>query len=112
MLDCDRSQLVAVIDAIQENHDLVQVGALVTFNPPEPEFPSFTTEITKIVTVLTANEQLNKSIVRVVAQIESETEELKPGAKVYARIESPEQITLGQQAWRQILNLFKVRKYS
>jgi biotin carboxyl carrier protein len=108
----DPKQLVAVIEVKQEDRDLVEEGALVTFYPPEPKLKEFTTEIETIVTVLEPDAQLNRSVLRVVAKVGSERDDLQPGARVYAKIASPEQITLGQQAWRQVLNLFKVRKYS
>lgn len=108
----DPKQLVAVIEVKQEDRDLIEQGALVTFYPPEPKLKEFTTKIETIVTILEPDEQLNRSVLQVVAKVGSEQDDLQPGARVYAKIESPEQITLGQQAWRQILNLFKVRKYA
>ncbi|MEC4805779.1 MAG: HlyD family efflux transporter periplasmic adaptor subunit [Jaaginema sp. PMC 1079.18] len=108
----DTSQLVAVIEVRQEDRDLIQAGAIVKFNPPEPGLPSFTTEIKDIISVLERNEQLGKSTVRVIADIDTTNKNLQPEAKVYARIESPRKIPLYEQARRELLNLFKVRKYS
>jgi len=108
----DPSQLVAVIEVRQEDRDLVKAGAIVKFNPPEPGLPSFTTTIQEIVTVLEKDEQLDKSTVLVTAIIETSGKDLQPGAKMYARIESPRKIPLYEQVRRELLNLFKVRKYS
>lgn len=108
----DTSQLVAVIEVRQEDRDLIQAGAIVKFNPPEPGLKSFTTEIREILSVLERDEQLGKSTVRVIADIDTTDKNLQPGAKVYARIESPQKIPLYEQARRELLNLFKVRKYS
>ncbi|MFP4006838.1 MAG: HlyD family secretion protein [Spirulinaceae cyanobacterium] len=108
----DTSQLVAVIEVRQEDRDLIQAGAIVKFNPPEPGLPSFTTQIKEIISVLERDEQLGKSTVRVIADIDTTNKDLQPGAKVYARIESPQKIPLYEQARREFLNLFKIRKYS
>ena len=108
----DSSVLVAVIEVSQEKADLVKKGAEVTFNPVEPGLKSFTTEIKDIVEVLEKDEQLNKSTLLVQANINSQDSNLKAGAKVFAKIKSPETIPLYQLVWRELLNLFKIRKYS
>ena len=105
------SKLVAVIEVRQEDRDLVKEGARVKFSPPEPGLPSFETHIREIVSVLDKDEQLDKSILQVIAVIE-QAGQLQPGAKVYAKIESPHAISLGERVRREFLNLFKVRKYS
>jgi multidrug resistance efflux pump len=108
----DTSKLVAVIEVRQEDRDLIQAGAIVKFNPPEPGLASFRTQIKEIISVLEKDEQLQKSTVNVIATIDSTDKNLQPGAKVYARIESPQKIPLYEQVRRELLNLFKVRKYS
>ena len=105
-------QLVAVIEVRQEEADLVKEGAIVTFNPLEPGYESFTTNIEEIIDVLEQDEQLKKSTLQVIAQIETEGSQLKPGAKLFAKIQSPQQIRLYQKVWREFLNLFKIRKYA
>ncbi|MGB5967898.1 MAG: efflux RND transporter periplasmic adaptor subunit [Spirulinaceae cyanobacterium] len=105
-------QLVAVIEVRQEEADLIKEGAIVTFNPLEPGYESFTTDIEEIIDVLEVDEQLKKSTLQVIAQVETKGSELKPGAKVFAKIKSPQQIRLYQKVWREFLNLFKIRKYS
>ncbi|MGB3694945.1 MAG: HlyD family efflux transporter periplasmic adaptor subunit [Spirulinaceae cyanobacterium] len=106
------NQLVAVIEVRQEEADLIKEGAIVTFNPVEPGYESFTTNIEEIIDVLEVDEQLKKSTLQVIAQVETKGSDLKPGAKVFAKIKSPQQIRLYQKVWREFLNLFKIRKYS
>lgn len=108
----DTSQLIAIIEVRQEDRDLVKAGSEVKFKPLEPGLPSFTTTIKEIVTVLERDEQLQKSILQVTALIDSTEGKLQPNAKVYATIEPPHKITLYERARREILNLFKFRKYS
>ncbi|MBP0021643.1 MAG: efflux RND transporter periplasmic adaptor subunit [Cyanobacteria bacterium SBLK] len=105
------SKLVAIIEVRQEDRDLVKEGATVKFSPPEPGLPSFETQIREIVSVLAKDEQLDKSILQVIAVIE-QGGQLQPGAKVYAKIASPYTISLAERVRREFLNLFKVRKYS
>ena len=107
----DSSELIAVIEVRQEEADLVTEGAIVTFSPVEPGLKSFTTEIEEIEPVLERDEQLSKSILPVKARVSSQNSDLKAGAKVFAKIKSTETIPLYQLAWREVLNLFKIRKY-
>ncbi|MGB3693164.1 MAG: efflux RND transporter periplasmic adaptor subunit [Spirulinaceae cyanobacterium] len=108
----DSSELIAVIEVRQEEADLVTEGAIVTFSPVEPGLKSFTTEIEEIEPVLERDEQLSKSIQPVKARVGSQNSDFKPGAKVFAKIKSTETIPLYQLAWREVLNLFKIRRYS
>lgn len=108
----DTSQLLAVLEVRQEDRDLVKAGSEVKIKPLEPGLPSFTTTIKEIVTVLDRNEQLQKSTLQVTALIDSTAGTLQPNAKVYATIKSPRKIPLYEQARRELLNLFKFRKYS
>ncbi|MBW4650640.1 MAG: efflux RND transporter periplasmic adaptor subunit [Kastovskya adunca ATA6-11-RM4] len=105
----DPSKLVAVIEVRQEDADLVKAGAIVKFNPPEPGLPSFTTQIKQVVTVLERDKMQQKSMLQVIAVIDSQGNQLKPGAKVYAKIASPEPIPLYEKCRREFFNLFKVR---
>lgn len=105
----DTKRLIAEIEVTQEDRDLVQEGADVKLNPPEFSISPVETKITKIIDVIELDENLKKSMVTVKAEIDNTLGQLQPGAKMYARIESPEKITLGQQAWRQIVNLLKIR---
>jgi multidrug resistance efflux pump len=105
----DPTQLVAIIEVRQEDADLVKPGASVTFNPPEPGLPPFTTKIKEISTVMKRDEQQQKSVLRVIAVIDSYSETLKPNAKMYAKISSPRSVRLYENVRREFLNLFKVR---
>ncbi|MEH2357976.1 HlyD family secretion protein [Nostoc sp.] len=105
----DPTQLVAIIEVRQEDGDLVKPGASVTFNPPEPGLAPFTTKIKEISPVMRRDEQMQKSVLRVIAVIDSSSETLKPNAKMYAKISSPHPVSLYENVRREFLNLFKVR---
>ncbi|MEM9540289.1 MAG: hypothetical protein AAGA60_12415 [Cyanobacteria bacterium P01_E01_bin.42] len=62
--------------------------------------------------MLVRDEQLQKSTLQVRALIDSPEGKLQPNAKVYATIKPSQKIPLYEQARREILNLFKFRKYS
>jgi hypothetical protein len=58
------------------------------------------------------NEQLERSMLPVIALVKANDRKLQPGAKMYAKIKSPKKIPLYEQVRRELLNLLKIRKYS
>jgi multidrug efflux pump subunit AcrA (membrane-fusion protein) len=103
----DPQQLRVRMEIKQEDRKLIGEGAMVTFSLPEAQLMEFTGTIEEIGTVVERDPQLNRSLIPVIAIAHDQPDGLQPGARVYATIESPETMTLGQQAWRQILNLFR-----
>ncbi|MDB9494561.1 HlyD family efflux transporter periplasmic adaptor subunit [Spirulina major CS-329] len=103
----DPQQLRIRMQVKQEDRLLIKEGAVVTFSLPEQELQTFTGTIEQIGTVVERDEQLNRSLTPVIAIATDQPDGLQPGARVYAKIESPKKMTLGQQAWRQILTLFR-----
>ncbi|NEP55917.1 MAG: HlyD family efflux transporter periplasmic adaptor subunit [Symploca sp. SIO2G7] len=106
----DLSSLVAIIEVPQIDSDIVQNGAKVTFRPLEPGLPSYTTYLEKIDPVMQPDPSQQKQLLKVRALINNSEQRLIPGAKVYASIES-EKMPLYQKVQRELMKLFKFRKY-
>ncbi len=106
----DLSSLVAIIEVPQTDSDIVQNGAKVTFRPLEPGLPSYTTRLEKMELVMQPDPSQQKQLLKVRALINNSEQRLIPGAKVYASIES-EKMPLYQKVQRELMKLFKFRKY-
>ncbi|NET56965.1 MAG: HlyD family efflux transporter periplasmic adaptor subunit [Symploca sp. SIO2E6] len=106
----DLSSLVAIIEVPQTDSDIVQNGAQVTFRPLEPGLPSYTTQLEKMELVMQPDPSQQKQLLKVRALVNNAEQHLIPGAKVYASIES-EKMPLYQKVQRELMKLFKWRKY-
>lgn len=106
----DLSHLVAIIEVPQTDSDIVKDGAKVTFRPLEPGLPSYTTQLEEIEPVMQPDPTQQKQLLKVRALINNSEQRLIPGAKVYASIES-EKMPLYQKVQRELMKLFKFRKY-
>ena len=106
----DLSSLVAIIEVPQTDSDIVRNGAKVTFRPLEPGLPSYTTRLEKMELVMQPDPSQQKQLLKVRALINNSEQRLIPGAKVYASIES-EKMPLYQKVQRELMKLFKFRKY-
>ena len=94
----------------QTDSDIVQTGAKVTFRPLEPGLPSYTTRLEKMELIMQPDPSQQKQLLKVRAFINNSERRLIPGGKVYASIES-EKMPLYQKAQRELVKLFKFRKY-
>ncbi|MDB9315091.1 HlyD family efflux transporter periplasmic adaptor subunit [Spirulina sp. CS-785/01] len=105
----DPQRLFAKIRIRQEDSDLVHEGTKVTLKPYEPGLPTFDVTVSEIQEKMETDEQLGKSFLIAIANIEQHHPGLKPNAKLYAKIQTPHKIPLYERLRREFVNLFKVR---
>ncbi|NEO26847.1 MAG: HlyD family efflux transporter periplasmic adaptor subunit [Kamptonema sp. SIO4C4] len=105
----DPQRLFAKIRIRQEDSDLVHEGTKVTLKPREPGLPTFDVTVNEIQEKMETDEQLGKSFLIAIANIEQHHPGLKPNAKLYAKIQTPHKIPLYERLRREFVNLFKVR---
>ena len=106
----DIGKLAAIIEVRQEDSDIVKAGAEVTFYPLEPGRAAYTTRIEKVDLVMQPDPSQQKQLLRVRAVIDNPQQSLKPGSKVYARIEA-EKIPVYEKVRREFMKVFNFRKY-
>ncbi len=108
-------KLVASIEVPQTDSDLVKgivkkPSATVILQPLEPGLPAITTRIENIEPVLQSDPSGQKQLLLVRAIVDNRQRLFQPNAKVYAQIEV-EPIPLYQRVQRELMKLFKIRKY-
>jgi multidrug efflux pump subunit AcrA (membrane-fusion protein) len=105
------AQLNAIIDAPQADSDVLKPGAKVVIKPLEPGLPDYETTLTEIEPVIQTDATQQQRLARGRALVNNPDGQLLPNAKVYAHI-AAEPIPLYESVRRELMKLFKVRKYS